>query len=76
MADETNEITMTEEELGSFACGIVAVGVVVGAVGTVAAIGYTVYKAYQALADSDIKIILTIEEGAVGREGVTTRRRV
>jgi len=72
MTDKTNEITISEEELGALTCATVAAGVVVGVLGTAAALGYAAYKTYQALADSDAKITLTIEDGAAGQKALPT----
>jgi len=56
MAD-TEEYTDREVAIG---CG----GAFLGAAATLAVIGYAAYKTYEAVANSDTKITLKIEEGA------------
>jgi len=67
MADE---IKMSEEELGAVTCAAVAVGAAAGAVAVLAAIGYAAYKGYEALAESDVKITLKVEEGGAASKAL------
>jgi len=55
------------EELSDREIGIGCAGALLGAAAAVAAIGYAAYKTYEAVADSDTKITLKIEEGSAGK---------